>query len=153
MGYRFRSRENDSDLMREGEYEVYLKECGPAETKGGTPCIKFDFVVRADVEQAYKNKHKFKNFFFEPDGFLSDKNQEKIEKWANALGIPKGEDFELDDLVGRSCLMVIGHYVDDKTMETKDCIYYLKSSKVESYITPAPAAQLEEAEDDGELPF
>ena len=55
MDYNFTSRENDSDLMREGEYEVYLKECGPAETKTGVPCIKFDFVVRPDIEQAYKN--------------------------------------------------------------------------------------------------
>ena len=156
MDYNFTSRENDSDLMREGEYEVYLKECGPAETKTGVPCIKFDFVVRPDIEQAYKNKHKFKNFFPEEDGTLSDKNLEKIEPGANALGIPTGTQFSLDDLTGRSCVMVIGHYEDNNTFETKDCIYYLKSSKAEPYITPSPSEQIgdvDEMDDDGDLPF
>lgn len=151
----FKSVENDGDLMREGEYEVYVKHCEETETKGGTPCIAFDFVVRSDVEQAYKNKHKFKNFY--RDRETGQWPSEKIGKYANALGIPKGDDFELDDLVGRSCVMVIGHYEDKKTLETKDCIYYLKASKAEPYIAGLSAsgyggfAELED--DDGELPF
>ena len=61
----FRSVENDNELMKEGEYEVYVKDCCRSETQSHIPVIKFEFVVRADsgIEQAYKNKHVFKNFF------------------------------------------------------------------------------------------
>lgn len=153
---RFRSFDSNQDLMPEGEYEVYVKSCEETETRGGTPCIAFDFVVRSDIQQPYQNKHKFKNFYQDRDTGAWPKK--KIGRWANALGIPKDQDFDLDDLVGRSAVMVIGHYQDEKTFETKDCIYYLKTSKQEPYISEPPKfSELpdspEEDEDGGELPF
>lgn len=149
----FISMEADSDLMRKGEYEVYVKDCGFSETKAGTECIKFEFVVRSDVEQPYQNKHKFKQFYRDRDSGRWP--VEKIGKYANALGIPIGQDFELDDLIGLNCIMVIGHYQDERSGETKDCIYFLKQSKVASYLNAVsqPSGFTEIGYDDGEPPF
>ena len=152
----FRSVENDNELMKEGEYEVYVKDCCRSETQSHIPVIKFEFVVRADsgIEQAYKNKHVFKNFF--PDEETGNFPEEKIGKYANALGIPKGQEFELDDLIGRNCVIVIKHYTNEKTGEKKDCIFYTKSSKAEPYMNTTPVGGQDFAdisEEDGELPF
>ena len=35
----FKSYANDQDLMRAGEYEVYVKDCYETETKNGTRCV------------------------------------------------------------------------------------------------------------------
>lgn len=148
----FKSVENDSDLMKEGEYEVYVKECKETETQNGTPVIKFDFVVRSDVDQPYKGKHKFKNFY--RDKVTGDWPNEKIGKYANALGIPKGDGFELDELIGLNCILVIKHYTTDDN-ETKDCIFYAKKSKAAPYVAAPPSFDggVPEEDDDGELPF
>ncbi|MFR8331179.1 MAG: DUF669 domain-containing protein [Oscillospiraceae bacterium] len=99
--WRLKSYANDQDLMRAGEYEVSLPRIVTRRRlKNGTECIKFEFVVRGDIEQAYQNKHKFKQFY--RDRETGEWPMEKIGKYANALGIPKDDEFELDDLVGRS---------------------------------------------------
>ena len=56
----FKSVKNDGGMMKPGDYEVFVKECGYSVTKNGNDCIKFDFVVRDDVEQEYQKKHIFK---------------------------------------------------------------------------------------------
>lgn len=147
----FRSVENDSDLMKEGEYEVYVKDCCNTETKSGTECIKFEFVVREDIEQPYKGKHYFKNFY--RDRETGSWPKEKIGKYANALGISVGQEFELDDLIGCSAVMKIKHFVTDDG-ETIDCIHYLKKSKQTPYISyEKPSMEEIDDLDDGELPF
>lgn len=147
----FKSVENDSGLMPQGEYEVYVKDCCFSETKNGTECIKFEFVVRSDIEQICKGRHMFKQFYRDRDTGLWP--GDKIGKYANALGIPKDQDFELDDLVTRNCVMVVKHYQDNQTGEMKDCIFYLKSSKAGSYVSSGPG-NFEEIDDtDGDLPF
>lgn len=146
----FRSVEADSDLMREGEYEVYVKNCCFSETNGGTECVKFEFVVRSDMDQPYQNKHKFKQFYRDRDS--GQWPMEKIGKYANALGIPKGQDFELDELIGLSCRMVIKHYTDKETGETRDCVFYLKSSAAQSFVQPVN--EFQDIDDTGgDLPF
>lgn len=149
----FRSVEAERDLMRKGEYEVYVKDCGFSETKAGTECIRFEFVVRSDVEQPYQNKHKFKQFYRDRD--TGQWPMEKIGMYANALGIPHDQDFELEDLIGLNCVMVIGHYQDEKSGETRDYIYFLKPSRSGSYITamPQPSGFSEISGDEGDLPF
>ena len=54
------------------------------------------------------------------------------------FGIPKGQEFELDDLIGRNCVIVIKHYTNEKTGEKKDCIFYTKTSKAEPYMNTTP---------------
>lgn len=149
----FKSVENNGGLMKEGDYEVYVKECGYSQTKNGNECIKFEFVVRADVEQEYKNKHIFKNFY--PSRETGGYDADKIGKYANALGIEKGQDFELEDLIGRNCILHISHFTGDDGV-TRECIFWTAQSKANSYITDVRTSdsfgQVDDISDD-ELPF
>lgn len=148
----FKSVENNGGLMAEGDYEVYVKDCCESVTKGGNDCIKFDFVVRSDVEQPYQGKHIFKNFY--PDRDTGAYPEAKIGRYANALGIEKGQEFELYDLIGCSCIVHISHFTGDDG-ETRECIYYSAKSKIEPYMDViAPAPEFDELDVlDGELPF
>lgn len=151
----FKSIEAESDLMPKGEYEVFVKDCCFSTTKNGTECVKFEFVIRADIDQPYQKKHKFKQFYRDPE--TGRWPAEKIGKYAYALGVPKGEDFELSDLIGRCCAMVIGHYLDDQTGVTKDFIYFLKPSQAAPDPSAAPGSSGFEAlppiPEDDDLPF
>lgn len=147
----FTSVKNDGGLMKEGEYEVFVSAAEETETKTGKPCIKFDFVVRQDVEQPYQRKHIFKNFYPDDSGNYP---ADKIGKYASSMGIAPGEEFELEDLVGKDCVLVIKHFTGDDG-QTRACILYTKESKAgESIQTLAPQPEYAELEeDDGDLPF
>lgn len=147
----FKSYENtnaDSNVMLEGDYEVQLVSAGETQTRmSGLPCIAFDFVVREDVDQRYKRKHIFKNFFKDDNGMWP---YEKIGKIANALGIPQGHEFELHELVGLCCMLHIKPYKrQDGSMI--DTIYYAKPTEAGQLIQAAPNDFIEV--DDEELPF
>lgn len=148
----FKSYENTGSdgVMLEGDYEVQLVSCGETTTRmSGIPCIAFEFVVREDVEQRYKRKHIFKNFFKSDDGMWP---YEKIGKIANALGVPKGQEFELHDLVGMCCILHIKPYKkQDGTMI--DTIYYAKETEAGQLIQPASNSNNFVEVDDEELPF
>lgn len=151
MGLKFKSVENNNGLMDEGDYEVYVNNCGETTTKNGYPCIKFDFIVRSDVEQKYCGKHIFKSFYRNGN---DEWPIEKIGKYANSLGIAKDTEFLLEDLIGRSCIVRISHYTGDDGIE-RECIFYTAPSKAEPYMNQSDFgnALAEIAEDDGELPF
>lgn len=151
MELRFRSIENNSGLMAEGDYEVYVNDCLETTTKNGYPCIKFDFVVRSDVEQKYHGKHIFKSFF------RNDNDEwpiEKIGKYANSLGIAKDTEFLLEDLVGRNCIVHISYYTGNDGTE-RECIFYTAPSKAEPYMNQGSFgnAFAEVADEDGDFPF
>lgn len=147
----FKSYENtgaDSNTMLEGDYEVQLVNAGETQTRASAiPCIAFDFVVREDVDQRYKRKHIFKNFFMDDCG---EYPVEKIGKIANALGIPQGQEFDLGDLIGLCCILHIKPYKkQDGTMI--DTIYYAKTTEAGQLIQTATNDFIEV--DDEELPF
>lgn len=149
----FHSVENDGGLMKEGDYEVVLVKCEEGLTKTTqTPVIGFDFVVRSDVEQAYKKKHIFKSFYMdeETNAYPAD----KIGKLANALGVPKGEGFDLADLVGQCCILHMKPFKGNDGVE-RDAIFYSKQTKAGQMVqTPDPstASGYTEVEDE-DLPF
>lgn len=146
----FTSVENENhSLMKEGEYEVYVNDCTEGTTHSGRECIKFDFVVRSDVDQPYRRKHVFKNFYRGADGQYP---VDKIGRYANALGIPKGEEFDLIDLVGKNCRMVIKHFTGDDGVE-REAIFFLKPSEVQSYVNTLEDRQFEDMDDEDILPF
>ena len=149
----FKSYENDGGLMLEGDYECILVKCCETTTRTtGLPVIAFDFQVRSDVEQKYQRKHIFKNFY--QDENTGDWPTEKIGKYANALGIPKGEEFELEDLVGRCCILHMKPYAGSDGVQ-RDAIFYTAPSKAGQAVQSVPAAapsDYEEVEDE-DLPF
>lgn len=149
----FKAYENtgSSTCMKEGDYEVILMSCSETTTRtSGMPTIAFDFKVRDDVEQAYHGKHIFKNFY--PDRDTNQYPLEKIGKIANALGIEKGAEFELYDLVGRCCILHMRPYKGSDGIE-RDSIYYAESTKVGQMIASASAPSSFTEVNDDELPF
>lgn len=146
----FKSYENvgSDGTMLEGDYEVQVVGCRETNTRTSQiPCIEFDFVVREDVDQRYKRKHIFKNFFKNDAGAWP---AEKIGKIANALGIPQNQEFELADLVGLCCILHIKPFKrQDGTMI--DTIYYAKSTEAGQLVQTASNNFTEV--DDEELPF
>ncbi len=151
----FKAYENDGGLMAEGDYEVIcLKACETTTKTTGKPVIAFDFQVRGDVEQKYRRKHIFKNFYQENDE-AGAWPFEKIGKLANALGIPKGEAFDLEDLTGRCCLLHMKPCKGNDSVE-RDCILYAAQTKagqaVQAIDEQRRGAGYEEIDDD-DLPF
>ena len=147
----FKSVDSSHSLVPEGEYEVYLHDCGERTTKRtNMPVINFDFVIRADVEQPCKGQHVFKAFFQDKSGRWPE---EKIGKYANSLGVEKGADFDLLDLVGRHCVINVTHYEgNDGAM--RENIYFTKPSELEPYqlYNAANADGYTEVQDE-KLPF
>ena len=149
----FKSYENDGGLMTEGDYEVVLVKCVETTTKtSGMPVIAFDFQVRSDVEQKYQRKHIFKSFYQDRDTF--EWPMEKIGKLANSLGVPKGEEFELEDLVGRCCILHMKPFAGNGGVQ-RDAIFYSAPTKAGQLVQSAPISGepgYEEVEDE-DLPF
>lgn len=149
----FRSVENTgaNTCMREGDYEVILLACAETTTRTtGAPTIAFDFKVREDVDQPYQGKHIFRNFY--PDRDSGAWPEDKIGKLANALGVEKGAEFELEELIGRCCILHMRPFKGKDGVE-RDSIYYAESTKVGQYLKSAAAPSgFAEVQDD-EPPF
>lgn len=148
----FKSVENNDGLMAEGDYEVICLKAEETETKGGTPCIAFEFQVRSDVEQKYQRKHIFRNFYQDEAG---EWPADRIGKYANSMGIPKGADFELADLVGKCCIVHMKPYKGNDGVE-RDSIQYTKPTEAgemgETLKANVPDGFVA-VESDDELPF
>lgn len=152
----FKSYENNggSQAMAEGDYEVILVKCCETSTKtSGMPVIAFDFQVREDVEQRYQRKHIFKNFYQDRETYAWP--LEKIGKFANALGVPKDEEFELADLVGKCCILHMRPFTGDDGV-VRDAIFYPAPTKAGQLINSLPTIDdgYEEVDlDDEDTPF
>ena len=151
----FKAYENDGGLMAEGDYEVIcLKACETTTKTTGIPVIAFDFQVRGDVDQKYRRKHIFKKFYQE-NGEAGAWPFKKIGKLANALGIPKGEAFELEELTGRCCILHIRPFKGNDGVE-RDSIFYAARTKVGQAVQAIGDQRQEngyEEIDDEDLPF
>lgn len=148
----FKAYENDGGLIVEGDYEVICLKAEETLTKNGNPVIVFDFQVRSDVEQRYQRKHIFKNFYM--DSHTGEWPMEKIGKMANALGIEKGEEFELSDLVGRCCILHMKPFEGQDGVK-RDVIFYAKKTKAGQAVNVLDAGSDDGFEEvtDEELPF
>lgn len=148
----WKSVENTGGLMAEGDYEVICLKAEEGETKGGTPCVAFEFQVRSDVEQKYQRKHIFRNFYRDVES--GEWPVDRIGKYANSLGIPKGESFELTDLVGRCCLVHMRPYKGNDGVE-RDSIAWTGASKAAPFsasLDESPAEVTAETQKSGFVP-
>jgi len=151
----FKSVENNGGVMAEGDYEVICLKAEETKTKGGTPVIKMEFQVRSDVEQKYQRKHIFKSFYQDDD--TGEWPVEKIGKYANAMGIPKGMDFELRDLQGRCLILHMRPYKPKDGGEERDSIAWTAATKAGQYGAapekPAAPAGYSVVDPKEDLPF
>ncbi len=122
-----KSYQQERTLIPEGEYECLVQSCSVKESMSGKKYVEFDFFIRKDVEQKAQGRHIFKKFFEDENGVLPEK---KIGKYAFALGIPKGQEFEPWELQGAYCLVNITHF-DRDDGEKGDCVYFIEKSKLE----------------------
>jgi len=134
----FRSVENNGGLIAEGDYEAICLFAREGETKGGYPVIKFDFKIRTDVEQKYQNKHVFKNFY--KDDSTGEWPLDKIGKYANSMGIPKDELFELSDLEGKCLILHMKPYKGQDGVE-RDSIFWTAPTKAGQIETVSPVRE------------
>lgn len=128
-----------------GPYDVTVYEATIGETSGkgklpgGTPMLKVQFAIPEDAED-YKNRRFFGNYPLKfPDDYDKSKvakMQGNLVKLLEALGYSKDEvmkkSFKLDpdDLVGRSCVVVVGiDKAQDWTEETPNMQNVLKGVK------------------------
>ena len=136
---------NSNGLMKEGKYEVTCKSAKFDVTPTDKEVISLDFVVRSDVEQQYKRKHIFKSFWKDDNGNWP---VEKIGKYATSMGFEPGKEFELEEMEGCDCIVVIKHFTGSDGIE-RECIFYTEPTE-----HPVEVAKLEPINaDDEDLPF
>ena len=146
--------DNDFKPMEEGNYEVILKDAKYTQTQSGIPCIFFEWVVRNDIEQKYKNKHIFKRYYQDDEGNWP---ADKVCKAAIALGVPEGADFDVDDLVGKTCRLHIKPFTykdssgNDRTVDS--IAYYMPSEGEQLVQTVGKQGSEFVQVDEEELPF
>ena len=124
MAYYGKSTKRAYSLIPEGAYEATVYSCEEKMTKAEQPYIQFSFQIRSDAKQAYGGRIINKSFWQGQDGEYPN---DKIGAYAAVLGIPEDTDFMLRDLVGRYCIVNVGHY-DAKDGTKKDCVKYITES-------------------------
>lgn len=121
------NKQGFSDNMVEGDYEAQLINAGEKTGRSGVTYLEFEFVVREDVEQRYKKKHVWRSYFKNEN---DEYDAERIGKIVSALGVPVGVNIEVEDLVGRCCIIHVKPYKSTKTGRTSDSIQWYAKTKV-----------------------
>ena len=149
----FTSVENKQEYsiyMVEGDYEAQLIKAEEKTSQSGSTYLSFEFVVREDVEQRYKKKHVWRSYFKDESG---EYNADRIGKLISALGVPVGVNIEIEDLVGRCCIIHVKPYTSTKTGKTSDSIMWYAKTKAGQLIKSFEEfTEVKEDEEEG-LPF
>lgn len=150
----FISRKADDRSTPHGRFEIYVSKAENGTANNGADIVEFEFTVRTDIEQTHQG-YRFSKTFWKNDGELSDKAIDTICKYANSLGVAEGDQFELDDLVGRSCTLISGTFTPSEGAnagKTYDTIRLVKSEE-KPYMVAIQAEPKELDDDDDDLPF
>ena len=91
-----RAKESKSQfgLITEGEYEIMATEGKWHDEAGKTPRANFTFTVRSDVEQEFKGRKVFHDFYISRDPEKVETSLGFIERFNMDLGVPDGVEFE-----------------------------------------------------------
>lgn len=144
--------EHTNAPMVEGDYEVQLIN---AEEKiggnSGKPYLRFEFVVREDVDQRYRKHHIWRSYFKGEDGQY---DMDKIGHMASMLGVPEGVKIDLADLPGRCCLVHVKPYKNPKSGRESDSIQWYAPTKAGQIIKSLDQfTEVDEDDPDNQLPF
>ena len=139
--------EMDYEPMDIGPYEAVFARYEEDELEFG-PVYKLWFKITNDEEYEGKELSRLVSQKFNPKSNLFQTVQ-------GLLGRPirPGEEIDLDDLVGRPCVLNIGHNVKERgTFEQIDSVNPARKKKAKS--APPPESEVEEEDDELEdAPF
>lgn len=155
------SNANNYDLLKEGEYEVFIEKAAIKTLSTGSQKISLQLRVRSDVEQEGKNRVIFEDIWKEKENpqFF---NRKRLNQILGTQHFEDGKEFrDIDDLLqtitGANLIVKVGVDFDDYYKRDTNYISYYKTSKQQPKTlgaapNPAPAkAGLEIADED--LPF
>lgn len=80
-------------LIADGDYEIMATEGKWHDEAGKTPRANFTFVVRSDVEQEFKGRKVFHDFYVSRDPEKVETSLGFIERFNMDLGVPDGVEF------------------------------------------------------------
>lgn len=108
-----------SNILPEGEYEVFIKYICEDVTKSGTIHIAATLIIRNDVEQGYKNKYIWYNLWKRKnpsatDAACNDYGARDIQTLSKSAGLTNGKKYEglddwFEDLKGKVIRVTIKH--------------------------------------------
>lgn len=81
-------------LIAEGDYEIFATEGKWHDEAGKTPRANFTFVVRSDVDQEFKGRKVFHDFYVSRDPEKVETSLGFIERFNLDLGVPDGVEFD-----------------------------------------------------------
>lgn len=154
---------NTYDLIKEGEYEVFIEKATIRETASGKQKISLQLRVRSDVEQDAKNRVIFEDIWKERDNpqFF---NRKRINQLLGTQHFEDGTSFDtieklLEAITGANLVVKVGIEHDDyRNAEVNYVVYYKSSKQQPKTLGAAPAAPGKKASEvldisDDELPF
>jgi hypothetical protein len=124
---------NNYDLLKEGEYEVFIEKASIKETTTGKQKIALQFRVRTDVDQEAKNRVIFEDIWKErenPQFF----NRKRLNQLLGTQHFNDGVAFEtieklLEAITGANLIIKVGIDFDDYYKKDVNYVSYYKSTK------------------------
>ncbi|MGN1112291.1 MAG: DUF669 domain-containing protein [Acutalibacteraceae bacterium] len=139
MGFKANQAEasQGSNIKPEGDYECIISRWTEKDSKSGSKGLNFAFIVRNDVEQAYKNayiwhtlwKHKKPT---EADMQVNGYGFGQIMAMGKAAGLPDGKEYEsleefCNDLINKPIRVTLRH--EEYNGKIQERVSYVNPSK------------------------
>jgi len=151
------------EVIDENDYEVVLETATPSVTQSGKECLVLDFVIREDVDQAFKKWHVREYLFRDVDD-PRWYDSRKLHRIILTQPNPKLEFMSCDECVqyinGLKMKIGIGirEYTDasgnlKKTNEVKRYSYAKSEAKPIVKSADVPTVDLPDGIDDADVPF
>lgn len=142
------------EILPEGDYEVVVASAEENETRGGTVHIELELVVRADIEQPYKNKHIWTQIW--KTKATGQYNTKSINTIGKAFKIPSGMKV---NSVEELCGLFIGKVANVKIKHeeyngyTNAKVAFWNESRFPTYAGNAFKSVTITEENESDLPF
>ncbi len=121
------------ELLKEGEYEVFIEKATIKDTLTGKQKIALQFRVRSDVEQEGKNRVIFEDIWKEREN-PQFYNRKRLNQLLGTQHLSDGTSFEsieklLEAITGANLVVKVGIDFDDYYKKDVNYISYYKSTK------------------------
>jgi hypothetical protein len=152
--YKFEKVEDQYELIKEGEYEVAVKDIKLASTPSGKEKIAIQFQIRTDVEQEHKNRILFEDIWKEKENPMFF-NRRRLNQLLGTQKIDDGTSFAdvnsvLDFLRNATLVVKVTREFDEyRKADVNRILYYRSSKALAKKIEQAKARDVK----DEDLPF